>query len=228
MVVDVGEAIDSVVFWSARAGSVSSVPVRVLITGEDIDDVTFEGGKVGSVPVRVLLTGEDIEDVVLDTTKSGADSSWILVGIRVVDVGEMVELENVVIPGLACVGVAVCDDGIGVVLVGEMVELENVVTPRLACVTVAVCDDGVSVVLVGEMVDILDEYESIIGIINKEQRQIIAKICQLIFENFETILVKSWCCNLTEESLSRYPKIINRINSDKSYRRNTPLCKFSS
>ena len=64
-----------------------------------------------------------------------------------------------------------------------MVELENVVTPRLTCVIVTVCDDGVSVVLVGERIDVLGEYESIIGIINKEQRQIIAKICQLIFEN---------------------------------------------
>ena len=213
-VVDVGEAIGSVVFWSMRARSVSLVPVRVLIPGEGIDDVTFEGGKVGSVPVRVLIPGEGIEDVVLDTTKSGADSSWILVGIRVVDVGEMVELENTVIPGLACVGVTVSDDEDSVVLVGEMVELENVVTPRLTCVIVTVCDDGVSVVLVGERIDVLGEYESIIGIINKEQRQIIAKICQLIFENFENILVKSWCSNLTEEPLSRYPKIIIRINSD--------------
>ena len=82
-----------------------------------------------------------------------------------------------------------------------MVELKNVVTPRLTCVTVTVSNDGVSVVLVGKRVDVLDEYESIIGIINKEQRQIIAKICQLIFENFENILVKSWCgSNLTEES----------------------------
>jgi len=75
-VVDVGAAIGRVVIWSVRARSVSSVPVRVLITGEDIDDVTLKGGKsVSSVPVRVLLTGEDIEDVVLDPTKTGADSS---------------------------------------------------------------------------------------------------------------------------------------------------------
>ena len=113
-----------------------------------------------------------------------------------------------------------------------MVELENVVTPRLACVTVTVCDDGVSVVLVGERIDVLGEYESIIGIINKEQRQIIAKICQLIFENFENILVKSWRSNLTVESISGYPKVIIRINSDVLYdsriRKNFPLCKFSS
>jgi len=69
-------------------------------------------------------------------------------------------------------------------------------------------------VLVGERIDDVDEYESIGGIINKEQRQIIAKICQLIFENFENILVMSWRSNLTEDSASRYPKIIIRINND--------------
>jgi len=100
------------------------------------------------------------------------------------------------------------------VLVGKRVELENVVTPPVACVIVTVGDDGVCVVLVGERIDDVDEYESIGGIINKEQRQIIAKICQLTFESFENILVKSWCSNLAEDSTSRYPKIIIRINND--------------
>jgi len=84
------------------------------------------------------------------------------------------------------------------VLVGERIELENVVTPPVACVIVTVSNDGISVVLVGERIDDVDEYESIGGIISKEQRQIIAKICELIFENFENILVKSWCSNLTK------------------------------
>lgn len=94
-----------------------------------------------------------------------------------------------------------------------MVELENVVTPPVACVIVTVSDDEGSVVLVGERIDDVDEYESIVGIINKEQRQIIVKICQLIFENFEDILVMSRCRNLTVEGISGYPKIIIRINS---------------
>ena len=118
-------------------------------------------------------------------------------------------------------------------VVGKRVELENAGIPGLTSVGVTVPNDGVSVVLVGERIDVISEYESIVDIINKEQRQIIAKICQLIFENFENILVKSWCgSNLTEESCSSYPKVIIRINSDVSYpslrRRNTPLCKFSS
>jgi len=95
-----------------------------------------------------------------------------------------------------------------------MVELENVVNPLIACVIVTVSDDEGSILLVGEIIDDVTEYESIVGIINKEQRQIIAKICELIFEDFENILVMSRCKNLTVEGISGYPKIIIRINSD--------------
>jgi len=156
MVVDDGAAIGRIVIWSVRAGSVSSVPVIVLLTGEDIDDVTLGGGKsVSSVPVRVFTTGEDIDDVVLNPTKTVAEGSRVLVGLKVVDGDEIVELLKFENTGF--VGVTVTDDGLSVELVAERILLENAGVPEVSCEGVTISDDGVSVELEGERVVVRTE-----------------------------------------------------------------------